>query len=224
MRRFVGPVALEPEISLVTVGAIDEQTDLDRVAALDAALSQDTFDTSLDSLDGETHARWLDLVDLAASRGIKLEVRSTLRSCDKQRALYQIGRTPGDARKTVTNANGCVSWHTHGRAVDFNASENRYAEVGALAKSLGFKWGGDFPGFPDLGHVEWHPGLTIEQACPNPNDCSSITVDNALPDHSGGGTMTGGESSVISQDSLVVPIVLAAALAVGGVVLYRRLA
>jgi len=116
------------------------------------------------------------LLDLAEQEGLPIRVLSALRTCDQQNKIYQQGRTTPGA--IVTKARGCISFHVLGRAIDFGFTDRKgtqqeYARIGELAKSLGFKWGGDFKGFPDLGHVEFHPGVTIEQLCPDPDDCEA---------------------------------------------------
>jgi len=117
---------------------------------------------------------WLALVlaDVRAA-GLSPRLVSGRRTCAEQRALFAKGRTaPGPI---VTKADGCRSWHAHGRAVDVQLSAAAdYQQLGEAAKRHGGKWGGDFQGFPDPGHIEYHPGLTIEQACPNPDDCEQI--------------------------------------------------
>lgn len=112
-----------------------------------------------------------------------IKVLSTRRLCATQNALYAQGRTaPG---QIVTHARGCQSWHVAGRAIDFMptpADAATYRKIGDIAKSLGGAWGGDFKvfdkttqewkAFPDLGHIEYHPGLTINDVCPDPDKCS----------------------------------------------------
>lgn len=107
----------------------------------------------------------------AARAGVLIRYVSGIRTREQQNALYAQGRTVPGA--IVTHAKGCSSWHVQGRAADFailskDKSRAAYAIVGTIAKSLGGKWGGDFPGFPDLGHIEYHPGMTIEQVCKDP--------------------------------------------------------
>lgn len=102
------------------------------------------------------------------------------RTCAEQDALYAQGRSGGG--EIVTYAAGCTSWHVLGRAVDVDVidgsgamqPENAYRIAGQLWEGLSGKWGGNFPGFPDIGHFEYHPGLTIEQACPSPTYCAAI--------------------------------------------------
>lgn len=108
---------------------------------------------------------------LAAREGYRIRYVSGRRTCAEQNALYAQGRTAPGA--IVTDAKGCKSWHVQGRAVDFEvlnkgATAGDYARVGAIAESLGAKWGGRFVVggvTPDRPHLEYHPGLTIEQAC-----------------------------------------------------------
>lgn len=124
----------------------------------------------------------------AANAGYPLVLVSGRRTCAEQNAKYAQGRTT--AGPIITDARGCKSWHVLGRAVDFafqtkgQGSSADYAAVGQLAKKRGFVWGGDFKvsGNPDIDHVEYHPGLTIEQVCPNPDVCSdSIDTTVVLP-------------------------------------------
>lgn len=149
-------------------------------------------DTSIDHLTGETRRQWLMLEQDLLDAGIEPRILSTLRTCAKQNELYGIGRSEGDSRKIVTQAQGCRSWHVLGRAIDVilyrdgvKAGEEAYQIMGALAKARGWKWGGDFPGFPDLVHVEWHPGLTTEQVCPDVYDCET-TQERALSEPDAG--------------------------------------
>lgn len=119
-------------------------------------------------------------IRFSRATGLDLRVRSGRRTCAEQDRIYQQGReSSGDV---VTYASGCRSWHVLGRAVDMDPVDAAggarpladYQTAGALWKAMGGRWGGDFPGFPDIGHFEWHPGMTIEQACPSPSYCSQI--------------------------------------------------
>jgi hypothetical protein len=131
----------------------------------------------------QTRAWWYQLKQAAADRGYTLRERSARRTCAQQAELYSIGRSAGDTRKVVTGAPGCRSWHVTGNAVDFDVilpngqvswSRGDYAAIGALAKEMGGKWGGDFANLDDVGHVEYHPGTTIEEVCPDPNHCVDV--------------------------------------------------
>lgn len=100
-----------------------------------------------------------------------LLVVQAYRTPGEQAVLYARGRTlPG---KIVTNARPGRTWHNLGRAYDVAIVEDgqiiwdspAYNRVGALGKSLGLVWGGDFSSIRgDLGHFEYHPGLTLERA------------------------------------------------------------
>ena len=153
------------------------------------------MDTSLDSLTPDTRAKVEELVRLAKAKGYTLKVRSTRRSCAEQNELYGIGRTYNLGSPIVTQARGCVSWHVLGRAVDVDivtasgkaGTDADYRVMGALAQSIGMVWGGAWRNaLYDPGHVEWHPGLDIEDVCPNPDDCEgglarSMSIGEGAP-------------------------------------------
>lgn len=134
--------------------------------------------TRLDDLTPDTKARAEALIRQAAADGIELRVVSTRRTCADQNSIYAQGRTAPGA--IVTKARGCMSWHVWGRAVDFlvmdngkavSGADSRYDRMGELAKGLGMIWGGDFSWGRDAGHVEYHPGVSIQQVCPDPDSC-----------------------------------------------------
>ncbi len=130
-------------------------------------------DSLLFRLETEVQPLAAELLRRARGRFPEARVTSTRRTCAEQNAIYAQGRTTPGA--IVTNARGCQSWHVCGRALDIylgsKAKSADYKWLGAQWVSLGGKWGGDFG---DPGHFEYHPGLTIERVCPNPDDCRSI--------------------------------------------------
>lgn len=195
-------------------GSLPLSTFLVEVEEKAKALGALGLDTSLDALEGSAHQQFLMLADAAAARGLQFKVRSTRRTCAQQADLYATGRQPNDARAIVTHARGCTSWHVTGRAVDVTMTAGSYADFGALAKSMGWKWGGDFPGFPDVGHVEWHPGMTTADVCPNPAVCVDTAVDTTVPS----APPTGG--SPAEEPSFALPAALAA-VAFGAIVWSR---
>jgi hypothetical protein len=143
------------------------------------------------------------LLAYAQSRGITLAVTSGKRTCAYQDSLYAQGRTaPGPV---VTDARGCGSWHVLGRAVDvlIKAGPKDYAGLAAYWKSLGGKWGGDFPGasarLGDVGHFEYHPGLRYaSEVCVDPAHCGIDESKNAprqWPSDGGGGVSDEGGGS-----------------------------
>lgn len=112
----------------------------------------------------------LKIIEKAYSEGIYVLVTDGYRSKAEQDALYAQGRTkPG---KIVTNAKGGQSNHNFGIAVDFcltneagtiaNYTVNSdWRRVAAIAKSMGFAWGGDWKGFVDNPHLEYTGNITV---------------------------------------------------------------
>lgn len=132
-------------------------------------------DSLLVTLEPEVQPLAAELMRVARTRFPKAVVASGRRTCAEQNAIYAKGRTVPGA--IVSNARGCMSWHVQGRAFDVNlgkgAKTSDYAWLGAEWVKLGGKWGGDFA---DYGHFEYHPGLTIEAVCPNPDDCRNTAA------------------------------------------------
>lgn len=131
----------------------------------------------LATLHPDARAAVLRLLDWAESTlGTRPKITSSRRSCAEQNALYAQGRTePGGV---VTNARGCRSWHVLGRSVDLYLNDwdcSSYEPLATQWQAWGGVWGGNFPGLRDCVHFEWHPGMTITQACPDPDACSDTT-------------------------------------------------
>lgn len=122
-----------------------------------------------------------ELVKRAHAAGVPVCITQGYRSIAEQDALYAKGRY-GNKEKIVTNAPGGYSNHNFGLAIDFalytpsgqqvvwdqkvdydRDGKADWAEVVAIAKSLGFAWGGDWRGFPDAPHLEYTFGLTTTQ-------------------------------------------------------------
>lgn len=100
---------------------------------------------------------------LCESEGLKVLVTQTLRDDEYQASLYAKGRTaPGSI---VTNSK-VTTFHGAGLAFDFcqNVKGREYSDAsfftrcGAIAKRVGFSWGGDFKSFPDRPHIQWDAG------------------------------------------------------------------
>ena len=97
----------------------------------------------------------------------------------EQDVLYQQGRS-GDGQ-IVTNVKGGDSYHNYGLAIDFalrtskgkviwdleydgnHNGQSDWMEVVAIAKSLGFTWGGDWSRFKDYPHLEMDFGYSIKE-------------------------------------------------------------
>ncbi len=135
------------------------------------------------------------LIAQAAKKGIVVVITNGFRSSEEQDRLYGQGRTTRG--NIVTNAKGGESFHNYGLAIDFalktpsgtviwdrqyDGNKNGAAdwtEVVKMAKSLGFKWGGDWAQFKDYPHLQMDFGLTIADLKngQRPNE-SSLTADN----------------------------------------------
>ncbi|OIK10234.1 peptidase M15 [Bacillus sp. MUM 116] len=117
------------------------------------------------------------LIQQSAKKGITVVITDGFRSMEDQDQLYQKGRTT--AGTIVTNARGGESYHNYGLAVDFalktssgnviwdrnyDGNQNRipdWNEVVAIAKNLGFQWGGDWAQFKDYPHLQMDFDLTL---------------------------------------------------------------
>lgn len=106
--------------------------------------------------------RWLDK---CAEAGLEVLITNTVRDKEYQEYLYAQGRTrPGSI---VTNGK-TPTFHadTAGLAFDFckNVKGHEYDdntffhEAAAIAKGMGFSWGGDWESFPDMPHIQWDNG------------------------------------------------------------------
>lgn len=126
----------------------------------------------LATLEPETRAVAERHIAVCGDAGIKLLVTHAFRSMEEQAELYAKGRSqPGPV---VTNARPGYSWHNHRRAYDVVLIEDgrpvwdnpaMYKTAGEAGRALGLAWGGDFGSLKgDLGHFEYHPGLTLAQA------------------------------------------------------------
>ncbi|WHY73028.1 M15 family metallopeptidase [Fictibacillus enclensis] len=118
-----------------------------------------------------------ELIKRAKARGISIVITDGFRTFDDQDKLYAKGRSEkGDI---VTTVRGGESYHNYGLAIDFalrtangdvvwdlQRDSNRngkadWMEVVAIAKDLGFSWGGDWE-FKDYPHLQKDFGLSIE--------------------------------------------------------------
>ena len=104
-------------------------------------------------------------VERCRTAGLNVLVTNTVRDREYQAYLYEQGRTrPGGI---VTNS-PVPTFHadTSGLAFDFckNVKGHEYddtdffREAAAIAKEMGFSWGGDWKSFVDLPHIQWDDG------------------------------------------------------------------
>lgn len=117
----------------------------------------------LNDLRSDVAANCRTLLELCRQQGLNVLITQTLRDNEYQATLYAQGRTkPGSI---VTNS-PTVTFHGAGLAFDFckNVRGHEYddpaffASVAAIAKAMGFSWGGDWKSFPDKPHLQWDDG------------------------------------------------------------------
>lgn len=119
------------------------------------------------------------LIQQAADKGIRVIISDGFRSFQDQEKLYEKGRSTDG--QIVTHAKGGESYHNFGLAIDFallngngkaiwdtaydgnGNGKSDWMEVVAVAKDLGFEWGGDWKHFKDYPHLEMRFGLTINE-------------------------------------------------------------
>ncbi len=124
----------------------------------------------IEDLHPRLQVKLAQLKEACANQGIGIAYSECLRTVAEQDALYAQGRTaPGSI---VTNAKGSTysSQHQWGIAADFyldmdidgdgsksddafNNSTGLFDRVGAIAKSIGLGWGGDWTSFKDRPHL-----------------------------------------------------------------------
>ena len=118
-----------------------------------------------------------ELIAGAHRAGIDILITDGLRDNEEQDALYRQGRTAEG--QIVTNVKGGGSYHNYGLAIDFalrtkdgqvlwdleydgnGNGQSDWMEVVAIAKELGFTWGGDWESFPDYPHLQMDFGYSI---------------------------------------------------------------
>ena len=115
------------------------------------------------------------LIEHSNKANVDIRITQGYRSIEYQNDLYAQGRTkPGTI---VTNAKGGSSYHNFGLAIDFVLIKGGYdtkadldkdgtadwMEVVAIAKMLGFEWGGDWERFIDKPHFQMTFGLTTAE-------------------------------------------------------------
>lgn len=117
---------------------------------------------NINALHPELQQKITELRSLCEKKGLKIGIGECLRTAEEQDAFYAQGRTkPGSI---VTNARGSTysSQHQWGIAADFyrndgkgafNEEGNFFYRVGALARSVGLGWGGDWKSPVDKPHL-----------------------------------------------------------------------
>lgn len=123
----------------------------------------------LEDLEPGTRARAQAFLAECERQGLRVLVTSTFRNAARQNALYVQGRTAPGQR--VTNARAGFSWHNFRRAFDVVPLTDKgkadwqntaaFRKLGAIGKSVGLEWGGDWAKFPDMPHFQFTQGLNL---------------------------------------------------------------
>lgn len=119
----------------------------------------------IDRLRPDVAANCRKWIELCKEAGLNVLVTQTVRDREYQESLYAQGRTkPGSI---VTNGR-VPTFHadTAGLAFDFckNVKGHEYDDsaffhkAAAIAKGMGFSWGGDWKSFVDMPHIQWDNG------------------------------------------------------------------
>lgn len=124
----------------------------------------------------------IELITRCYREGILVQISSGFRSNEDQANIYGQGRPSyiwngrkyGSKGSIVSNAQPGTSVHNYGLAIDYflvsddgNKSlwtvNDKWRRVAAIAKSMGFEWGGDWTSFKDYPHLQFTKGLSIAQ-------------------------------------------------------------
>jgi len=147
----------------------------------------------------------LEIIKESYNEGIYVLITDGYRSNAEQDALYAQGRTkPG---KIVTNAKGGQSNHNFGIAVDFCLTNKEgtaaywtvnadWKRVAAIAKSMGFEWGGDWTSFKDNPHLEYTGEITPDET---KVDSVIVTTTSVLKKGSQGAAVKSLQQALISK-------------------------
>lgn len=124
----------------------------------------------------------IELIKRCYEEGIYVQISSGFRSNEDQAYIYGQGRPNyiwngkkyGSKGSVVSNAMPGMSIHNYGLAIDYflvsddgNKSlwmvNDKWRRVAAIAKSMGFEWGGDWKSFRDYPHLQYNKSLSIAQ-------------------------------------------------------------
>lgn len=131
----------------------------------------------------DVHARAVELICRCWAEDVFIVFTDGLRTNVDQAILYGKGRKSyvyggkqyGNPKVSrVTNAQPGTSMHNYGLALDFVNCDGfgknidwivgpKWRRAAAIAKELGFTWGGDWRSFYDAPHIEYSRGYTASQ-------------------------------------------------------------
>jgi peptidoglycan L-alanyl-D-glutamate endopeptidase CwlK len=119
----------------------------------------------ISTLDSRFQPMVRNFLEAVAQKGIRIKITEGYRSNERQEELYAQGRTkPGPI---VTHAKPGSSLHNFGLAIDVAAVDENgkvswpnevkyWKTLGDIGRSVGLKWGGDFPSAQtDLPHFQY---------------------------------------------------------------------
>ena len=138
----------------------------------------------LNSLHPRLAAACLKMSEMADVAGISFSVTQAPRTMSEQDALFA---QPCDGKdndgdglvdekdEKVTNAKAGYSWHNFGLAFDivvldalgkpnWKAADPAYGKLGAIGKSCGLEWGGDWKTFKVLPHYQLPTTMSLAEA------------------------------------------------------------
>ena len=102
-------------------------------------------------------------ISACKAKGLIVGIGECYRTVAEQEALYAQGRTTSGTIVTNCRGTSYTSPHQWGVAFDFyrddgkgafNDTDGFFAKVGAVGKSLGLEWGGDWTSFVDKPHLQ----------------------------------------------------------------------
>lgn len=131
----------------------------------------------------EVHKRAVELIRRCWAEDVFIVFTDGLRTMEDQAVIYGKGRASfiyngkqyGNPKVSrVSNAKPGDSMHNYALALDFVTCDGygknidwvvgqKWKRAAAIAKGLGFVWGGDWKSFYDAPHIEYNGGLTISQ-------------------------------------------------------------
>jgi hypothetical protein len=148
--------------------------------ALPESVTDADVDTDPSHLQPHFEQAIKQLLNTLGNDGYEFIILETLRSPERQTALYQQGRHPGIPGPVVTNARAGESLHQKGLAIDLAPlvrgqpstnihdplTRKAYEALGRRALASGLQWGGNWR-LADWGHVQW-PVFPPTNAKPQP--------------------------------------------------------
>ena len=128
---------------------------------------------SLSDLHPKVKAMAEIFINSCKKEGIDTLVTSTYRDAESQNELYAQGRTKPGSK--VTNAKAGQSWHNYRLAFDVVPLRNGkpvwgttgedgklWKRIGAIGKSVGLEWAGDWVSMKEYPHFQYTGGLTLK--------------------------------------------------------------